>query len=257
MTVSLPASDAPSTDGGIRVAYRREPLSPAVRRLLLASVVFFHVGCGWALTQIDPPRIAVDEAAPMEVRMVSAPESPPEQQIEIPLPQDTPPPDLKPELQSMIQPPPPDLPPPVFPIEKPPPPAPKPKPKPQVHKPPPPRPHPSQAAVQPSVPPQPGPLAPPAAPKTVGESQVSFAVRPNPIYPARARRNNEQGVVMVRVLIDVTGRPTNVSLQASSGHPALDESALSAVKAAQFRPYTEGGVPQPVWVNVPIKFVLQ
>lgn len=242
----------------IAVNDRREPLSPTVRRLLLATVVFLHIGGGWALTQIDPPKIVVGEAPPMEVRMVSA-EQPPEPQIDVPLPQDTPPPDLKPELQSMIQPPPPDLPPPVFPIEKPPPPPPRPKPKPQpqLHKPPPPRPHPAQPPAQTSVPTQPGPPAPPAAPKTVGASQVSFLVRPSPVYPNRARRNNEQGVVMVRVLIDVTGRPTNVSLQTSSGHPALDESALSAVKAAQFRPYSEGGVPQPVWVNVPIKFVLQ
>jgi protein TonB len=258
MAVPAPVPVVPSTDGGSRVLYRREPLSPAIRRTLLASVIIFHVGCGWALTQLDPPRIVVGEAPAMEVRMVSAePPAPPEPQIDIPLPQDTPPPDLKPELQSMIQPPPPDLPPPVFPVEAPPPPPPKPKPKPQVHKPPPPRPHPSQAPVQTSVSAQPGPPAPPAAPKTVGASQVSFLVRPNPVYPSRARRNNEQGVVMVRVLIDVAGRPTNVSLQASSGHPALDESALSAVKAAQFRPYSERGVPQPVWVNVPIKFVLQ
>lgn len=62
---------------------------------------------------------------------------------------------------------------------------------------------------------------------------------------------------MVRVLIDITGRPSQVSLQTSSGHQALDESALSAVRAAQFRAYSEGGMPQPVWVLVPIKFVLQ
>ncbi len=255
MAVPSPALSASPTDDRVRIPYRREPLSPAVRRVLLASVVFFHVGCGWALTQIDPPKIIVGEAPPMEVRMVAA-EPPPEPQIDIPLPQDTPPPDLRPELQSMIQPPPPDLPPPVFPVEAPPPLPPKPKPKPQVHKPPPRR-HPPERAAQPSVPQQPGPPAPPAAPKIVGASQVSFLVRPNPVYPAHARRNNEQGVVMVRVLIDVTGRPTQVSVQTSSGHPALDGSALSAVKAAQFRPYSEGGVPQPVWVNVPIKFVLQ
>jgi protein TonB len=258
MTVPLPAEVVPPPGDSVRVPYRREPLSRAVRHALLASVIVFHVGCGWALTQIDPPRIVVGDAPPMEVRMVSAEAPPPpEPQIDIPLPQDTPPPDLKPELQSMIQPPPPDLPPPVFPVEAPPPPPPKPKPKPQVHKPPPPRPHPHQPPAQPSVPRQAGPPAPPATPKTVGSSQVSFLVRPNPIYPSHARRNNEQGTVMVRVLIDVTGRPTNVSLQTSSGHPSLDRSALSAVKAAQFRPYSEGGVPQPVWVNVPIKFVLQ
>lgn len=237
---------------------RPEPLSPAIRGGLLALVIFFHVGCGWALTLIDPPPIVVGDAPPMEVRMVSAEAPPqPEPQIDIPLPEDTPPPDLEPELESMVQPPPPDLPPPAFPIHKPPPP-PKPKPKPHVAKPQPPKPHqPKEAVPAPATQhAAPGP-AQSAAPKTVGASQVSFLVRPNPIYPTRSRRNNEQGVATIRVLIDVTGRPSRVSLESSSGHPALDQSALSAVRAAQFRPYSEGGVAQPVWVLVPIKFVLQ
>jgi protein TonB len=243
----------PSSHGEIGAPHRTEPLTPAMRGGLLALVIFFHVGCGWALTQIDPPKIVVGEAPPMEVRMVAA-EAPPEPQINVPPPEDTPPPE--PELESMIQPPPPDLPPPAFPVQAPPPPPPKPKA--QAAKPPPPKPHPSepaeparspsQAAAQPTQ---------PAAPKTVGASQVSFLVRPNPVYPTHSRRNNEQGVAMVRVLIDIAGRPSQVSLEASSGHPALDESALSAVRAAQFRPYSEGGVAQAVWVLVPIKFVLQ
>lgn len=250
------ASLAPPSPGQNALPGRPEPLSPAIRGGLLALVIFFHVGCGWALTLIDLPPIVVGDAPPMEVRMVSA-EAPPQPQIDIPLPEDTPPPELEPELESMIQPPPPDLPPPAFPIHKPSPP-PKPKPKPHVAKPQPPQPHPPTEA-QPAPSPQhatPGP-ARPAAPKTVGASQVSFLVRPNPIYPARSRRNNEQGVATIRVLIDVTGRPSRVSLESSSGHPALDQSALSAVRAAQFRPYSEGGVAQPVWVLVPIKFVLQ
>ena len=88
-------------------------------------------------------------------------------------------------------------------------------------------------------------------------SQLGYLVPPNPIYPARSRKAGEEGKVMVRVLVDVTGRPAQVSLQASSGHPALDESAVSAVRAAQFRPYAEGGLAQAVWVLVPINFVLR
>ncbi len=80
---------------------------------------------------------------------------------------------------------------------------------------------------------------------------------PNPVYPARSRRAGEQGTATVRVLVDVAGRPSQVSLQASSGHAALDEAAISAVRAAQFRPYSEGGLAQAVWVLVPIRFVLQ
>ena len=80
---------------------------------------------------------------------------------------------------------------------------------------------------------------------------------PAPIYPARSRRAGEQGTAMVRVLIDSTGRPTQVSIDKSSGFPALDESAVSAVRAARFKPYSEGGLPRAVWVVAPINFKLQ
>ena len=226
----------------------RQPLSPAMWRGLLALVVFFHVGGGWALTQIEPVKLVVGDIASVEVRMVPA-EQPPEPQLETPPPEDTPPPEPEPQLESMIQPPLPDLPPPVFPVEQPPPQPPKPKP-------PPPKPRPAQAAPIENVP-QTAPPAQPAAPRTVAASQVAYLDPPNPIYPARAKRAGQKGTVVLRVLIDVTGRPAQVSVQRSSGHEALDEAALSAVRAARFRPYAEGGMAQTVWVLVPINFVLQ
>lgn len=243
-----PAAYAPIRHDDHEAPYR-EPLRPWTRRALLATVIFFHVGGGWALTQIEPAKIVVGDAPPMEVRMVSEEQPPQPAQPEPTQPEEPPP-----ELDSMIQPPPPDLPPPVFPVEAPPPPPPKPKPPPPR-----PKPQPQQQAAEPSTPAPPVRAAPaaPAAPRTVAASQVSFLVRPSPVYPAASRRKNEQGTAMVRVLIDTAGRPTNVSLQGSSGHQALDESALTAVRAAQFRPYAEGGVVQSVWVLVPIRFVLQ
>jgi protein TonB len=235
----------------------KEPLTPTVKRALLALVIFFHVGGGWALTQVEPVKLVVGDIAPMEVRMVSA-----EQPAQPDLPLDEPPPlpEVKPpppELATAVEPPPPDLPPPVFPVEAPPP---KPPPPPEKPKPPPPKPVQKRPATpQAPVDAQPQQAAPaaPAAPKTVAVSQLGYLVPPNPIYPARARKAGEQGSAVVRVLVDVTGRPAQVSLQTSSGHPELDQSALSAVRAAQFRPYAEGGLAQAVWVLVPINFVLR
>jgi protein TonB len=234
----------------------KEPLTPTVKRALLALVIFFHVGGGWALTQVEPVKLIVGDVAPMEVRMVPA-----EQAAQPDPPLDEPPPlpevPPPPELATMIEPPPPDLPPPVFPVEAPPPP---PPPEPEKPKPPPPKPvqkrPPTPQAPVDAQPQQAAPAAP-AAPKTVSASQLGYLVAPNPIYPARSRKAGEQGNVMIRVLVDLTGRPAQVSLQTSSGHPELDQSALSAVRAAQFRPYAEGGVAQAVWVLVPINFVLR
>jgi periplasmic protein TonB len=246
----------------------KEPLTPTMKRALLAFVIFFHVGGGWALTQVEPAKLVVGDIAPMEVRMVAA-EQP--AQPDLPFEEPPPPPDLKPpppDLATVVEPPPPDLPPPVFPVEAPPPEPPKPKvePEPPKPKPPPPKPvqkanptprPPADAQPQQAVPAPAGPPATAAAPKTVSASQLGYLVPPNPVYPARSRNAGEQGSVTVRVLVGVSGRPAQVSLQTSSGHPALDESALSAVRAAQFRLYAEGGLPQAVWVPIPINFVLR
>lgn len=222
----------------------KEPLSPAMRRVLLAGVIFFHVGAGYALTQVEPTRLVVGDVAPMEVSFVSAPQPPTPPQPEPPTPE--PPP----ELESMIQPPLPDLPPPTFPV-----PAPPPKPKP-----PPPKPRQATPTAPPSeAPPQPS-AAPPAqqaGPKTVTDAQVGYLTRPSPIYPMRSKRMGEQGTVTVRVLVDPTGRPAQVALQKSSGHPDLDEAALSALRAARFRPFVDAGIAQAVWVVCPIGFALQ
>ncbi|MPZ35082.1 MAG: TonB family protein [Rhodospirillales bacterium] len=246
----------------------RDPLSPTAKRALLALVIFFHVGGGWALTQVEPAKLIVGDIAPMEVRMVPA-----EQAAEPEIENAEPPPPVEikqPDLAAIVEPPPPDLPPPEFPIaridippppEMPPPvipplqkkPVPKPeRPKPVQRKPPAPVP---QAPVH-NQPQQAAPAAA-AAPRVVSASQLGFLVPPNTRYPARARKAGEQGSVMVRVFVDVAGRPAQVTLETSSGHPALDEAAMSAVRGAQFRPYSEGGVPKTVWVRVPINFVLQ
>lgn len=224
----------------------REPLTPTVKRGLLALVIFFHVGGGWALTQVEPVKLIVGDIAPMEVRMVPA-EQAAEPEVENAEP--PPPVEIKPiDLAAIVDPPPPDLPPPEFPIAKidiPPPPD---LPPPVIPKPE------KKVEHKPEV--KPAPKRPPA-PRTVSDSQVGYLVQPRALYPTRSRKAGEQGTAIAKVLIDPSGRPAQVLLQKSSGHPALDEAALSAVRAAQFRPYVENGVPQPVWVLAPIKFELQ
>jgi protein TonB len=56
------------------------------------------------------------------------------------------------------------------------------------------------------------------------------------------RRAREEGLVILRVVIDHTGRVVSVDIQRSSGHPRLDEAPRNAVAAALFKPYVADGV---------------
>lgn len=86
---------------------------------------------------------------------------------------------------------------------------------------------------------------------------MQYLSRPAPVYPAYSRRVGETGRVVIRVLIDERGSPAKLELQQSSGHERLDQSAVTAVRAARFKPYTEDGKPRPVWVLIPIVFDLE
>ncbi len=260
----------------------REPLTPTVKRVLALLVVLFHVAVGWALVTISPHRLIVGDVAAMEIRMVQAdpaaqadpvikstaepllPEIAKPPELEVPREPEMPvfPPPT--ELATVVEPPPVDLPPPVFPIAAPPqqppeqtreakPAPPRPPERPKV--PTPTRPAEAQPNAAPAV--AAARPAPPATPKTVSASQVAYIKPPSTEYPARSRRAGEQGRVRLLVLVDIAGRPAQVNLQTSSGFAALDEAAASAVRAALFRPYSEGGVAQAVWVVVPIDFVLR
>ncbi len=210
-----------------------QPLSRKARWGVLASVVVFHAGVGWALASVQPKALTVGDVASMEVRMVSAEQPPqasePPVQLDVPPPEDTPPPEV-PQLESMIQPPMPDLPPPEFPVQAPPPkpPVPKPPPKPR-----PPKPHPQQATPAPAPAPQPTQQATTAAPQTLSIFQVSYSVRPMLVYPVRERRAGHHGTTQIRAYIDASGVPQQVVVERSSGYPALDEAAVEAMRKAR------------------------
>jgi protein TonB len=210
-----------------------EPLSRRAKAGVLASVIVFHAGIGWALASVQPKPLTVGEVASMEVRMVAAEQPPrppdPQVQLDVPPPEDTPPPEV-PQLESMIQPPMPDLPPPEFPVRAPPPKPPPPKPQPP--KPAPPKPHPQQATPAPAAP-QPIQQAAPSAPQTMSIFQVSYRVPPVLVYPARAQRARQSGATTIRAYIDSSGVPQQVTVEKSSGHPLLDEAATKAMRDAR------------------------
>lgn len=87
--------------------------------------------------------------------------------------------------------------------------------------------------------------------------EPAFLTPPRPpVYPAHARRRNQQGQVLVEVRLDAQGRLLEARLLRSSGVERLDRSALDAVAAWRFRPETQDGQPVPSRVHIPIEFAL-
>jgi len=107
------------------------------------------------------------------------------------------------------------------------------------------------------------PAQPPAAmPAAAGSgaalpSAAHYLHNPAPRYPRIARRNGEQGTVLLRVLVGADGTPQQVMVQSSSGHVALDHAAVRAVRHWVFYAASRDGTAQPAWVVVPLVFSLK
>jgi protein TonB len=199
--------------------------------VIAASVVLFHVAALWAL-QSGLLRRAVEVIVPAEI------------------------------LSEFIEPAAPSSP--VRPAV-PPPPAPRvPTPEPPAPSEPAPAPN---APVVATPPVAPAPVAAPAvadaAPATAAprvelpSSDARYLQNPKPAYPAISKRLGEQGKVVVRVLIGADGTAQKAEIRQSSGFDRLDQAALNTVLSWRYVPGKLGGVPEAMWFNVPINFVLE
>lgn len=101
-------------------------------------------------------------------------------------------------------------------------------------------------------------LAPPAPARVeLPSSDADYLQNPAPPYPPLSKRLGEQGKVLVRVLIGVDGTAQKADIKQSSGFERLDQSALSTVLHWRYVPGKRAGVPEAMWFNVPINFVLE
>lgn len=114
---------------------------------------------------------------------------------------------------------------------------------------PPPPPEPPRAQAAPPAPPAPQPVVPP-------RSDAAYLNNPRPNYPLAARRRGDHGTVLVRVLVTADGQAASVGLEKSSGHPSLDEAALTAVKSWRFVPARQGAQAVEAPYVVPVVFKL-
>lgn len=89
------------------------------------------------------------------------------------------------------------------------------------------------------------------------QADLALDVHPTPRYPSSSIRRGEEGLVLLRVLVDAQGRPQEVSIERSSGHTALDRSARDTVlQRWRFRPAQRDGHDVAAWGLVPVRFTL-
>ena len=104
------------------------------------------------------------------------------------------------------------------------------------------------------------PVAPPSvAPPSIAPGVVSLAYRAAPLrFPNQALRMHMQGTVLLRVLVDETGKPVEVVIEQSSGSTLLDKSAREQVLASwRFQPAEIDSHAVKAWARVPVSFLLQ
>jgi protein TonB len=120
---------------------------------------------------------------------------------------------------------------------------------------------PTDEGTAPMVPPAPvevAPASPPAVPSAPVEATLAYVSAPAPAYPRVAINGRMQGTVTLRVLVDESGKPLDVVIESSSGHPVLDKAARDQVLAKwRFQPAQQNGQKVQAWARIPISFDLR
>ncbi len=103
--------------------------------------------------------------------------------------------------------------------------------------------------IGPTLPTNPGPLP---------STRLEYASAPAPTYPREAMLDGIEGTVLLKVLVDVDGKPLSVEIERSSGNRRLDDAARRQVlRKWMFRPAIRDGRAIQVFGMVPVSFSLQ
>ncbi|MGH8126000.1 MAG: energy transducer TonB [Rhodanobacteraceae bacterium] len=95
------------------------------------------------------------------------------------------------------------------------------------------------------------------APPGDSNATIAYETATPPRYPTRAMAAGIEGTVVLKVLVDPSGKPVKVMIAHSSGSRLLDEAALRHVLAAwRFHPATRSGRAIEAWALVPVRFNL-
>ncbi len=102
-------------------------------------------------------------------------------------------------------------------------------------------------------------IAPPTVPSSdpLPSTRLEYASAPAPTYPREAILDGIEGTVLLKVLVDVDGRPLSVEIERSSGNRHLDAAARRQVlRKWMFRPAVRDGRAVQVYGMVPVNFSL-
>lgn len=89
------------------------------------------------------------------------------------------------------------------------------------------------------------------------EGKPGYLKNPPPHYPAESVSRREEGLVLLSVAVDRSGRPRSVELKQSSGYSRLDKSAIRAVKGWKFNPGKVGFMASDSRLVIPIRFRIE
>lgn len=88
-----------------------------------------------------------------------------------------------------------------------------------------------------------------------GVTPPKILYKEEPDFTEPARKHGVQGVVALNVVVDSTGRISDVRIVHAVGM-GLDENAIEAVKNWRFAPATKDGLPVPVAVYIEVDYHL-
>jgi periplasmic protein TonB len=103
----------------------------------------------------------------------------------------------------------------------------------------------------------PAPAAAPAPRVEMPITDADYLRNPPPAYPRMSFRLGEEGTSVIRVLIGPDGQALDAQIARSSGFARLDQAAEATARSWRYVPGKRGGVPEAMWVNVPIKWEIK
>jgi len=79
---------------------------------------------------------------------------------------------------------------------------------------------------------------------------ADFNLCAKPHWPMESVRNEQTGVVTFVFLINENGEVADAFVKKSSGHAALDQATLEAVRKCRFKPGIKDGKPVSAWMSM-------